>query len=134
MSEPFDAQRWRPASFLPEEDARDPALLFVVAVLCFLACLTAPLSHEASWLGISLFLLGLGWNFCFISGSAMLSAGGCRRRLASVKVFPLWHAAHLPGPTKTALSRIRMCPLGCLVPVRSTFHPVCQHWCRGGDT
>lgn len=42
MSEaPFDAQRWRPASFLPEADARDPTLLFVVAVLCFLACLTA---------------------------------------------------------------------------------------------
>jgi len=41
MSEPFDPSRWRPASFLPEEDARDPALLFVVAVLCFLACLTA---------------------------------------------------------------------------------------------
>ncbi|WP_296600708.1 FtsX-like permease family protein [Phenylobacterium sp.] len=40
MSEPFDPSRWRPASFLPEEDARDPALLFVVAVLCFLACLT----------------------------------------------------------------------------------------------
>ncbi len=41
MSEAFDPTRWRPASFLPEEDARDPALLFVVAVLCFLACLTA---------------------------------------------------------------------------------------------
>jgi cell division transport system permease protein len=41
MSEPFDAARWKPASFLPEADARDPALLFVVAVLCFLACLTA---------------------------------------------------------------------------------------------
>ncbi len=40
MSEPFDPARWRPAPFLPEEDARDPALLFVVAVLCFLACLT----------------------------------------------------------------------------------------------
>ncbi|WP_337186417.1 FtsX-like permease family protein [Phenylobacterium sp.] len=41
MSEPFDPARWRPASFLPDKDARDPALLFVVAVLCFLACLTA---------------------------------------------------------------------------------------------
>lgn len=41
MSEPFDPVRWRPASFLPEADARDPALLFVIAVLCFLACLTA---------------------------------------------------------------------------------------------
>jgi cell division transport system permease protein len=41
MSEPFDAARWKPASFLPEQDARDPALLFVVAVLSFLACVTA---------------------------------------------------------------------------------------------
>lgn len=41
MSERFDPQAWKPAPFLPEEDARDPALLFVVAVLCFLACLTA---------------------------------------------------------------------------------------------
>lgn len=41
MSEPLDLVRWRPAPFLPERDARDPALIFVIAVLCFLACLTA---------------------------------------------------------------------------------------------
>lgn len=41
MSEAFDPTKWRPASFLPEQDARDPALIFVIAVLCFLACLTA---------------------------------------------------------------------------------------------
>jgi cell division transport system permease protein len=41
MSEAFDTARWRPAAFLPEKDARDPALIFVIAVLCFLACLTA---------------------------------------------------------------------------------------------
>jgi cell division transport system permease protein len=41
VSEPFDPQRWRPAPFLPEREARDVALIFVVAVLCFLACLTA---------------------------------------------------------------------------------------------
>ena len=41
MSERFDPQRWRPAPFLPEREARDAALIFVVAVLCFLACLTA---------------------------------------------------------------------------------------------
>lgn len=41
MSERFDPARWRPAPFLPEADARDPALIFVIAVLCFLACLTA---------------------------------------------------------------------------------------------
>ncbi|MBL8554329.1 MAG: ABC transporter permease [Phenylobacterium sp.] len=39
MSEPFDPQKWKPASFLPEAEARDPALIFVIGVLCFLACL-----------------------------------------------------------------------------------------------
>ena len=33
----FDVARWRPAPFLPESDARDGSLTFVVAVLCFLA-------------------------------------------------------------------------------------------------
>jgi cell division transport system permease protein len=37
----FDVTRWRPAPFLPERESRDAALIFVVAVLCFLACLTA---------------------------------------------------------------------------------------------
>jgi cell division transport system permease protein len=41
MSEAFDPARWQPAPFLPEKEARDTALIFVVAVLCFLACLTA---------------------------------------------------------------------------------------------
>jgi cell division transport system permease protein len=41
MSPLFDPARWKPAPFLPERDARDGALIFVVAVLCFLACLTA---------------------------------------------------------------------------------------------
>jgi cell division transport system permease protein len=41
MSEVFDLARWRPAPLLPESEARDGALIFVVAVLCFLACLTA---------------------------------------------------------------------------------------------
>jgi cell division transport system permease protein len=40
-SGPLDLDRWRPAPFLPERDTRDSALVFVVAVLCFLACLTA---------------------------------------------------------------------------------------------
>ncbi|WP_421932892.1 cell division protein FtsX [Phenylobacterium sp.] len=37
----FDPGRWKPAPFLPEADARDGSLTFVVATLCFLACLTA---------------------------------------------------------------------------------------------
>jgi cell division transport system permease protein len=40
MSQPFDVARWRPAPFLPEQETRDGALVFVVAVLCFLACVT----------------------------------------------------------------------------------------------
>jgi len=41
MSEMFDPARWRPAPFLPEAETRDGYLVFVVAVLCFLACMTA---------------------------------------------------------------------------------------------
>lgn len=37
----FDPKCWRPAPFLPRGDVRDGALTFVIAVLCFLACLTA---------------------------------------------------------------------------------------------
>ena len=42
MSDPNTwSERWKPAPFLPEADSRDGALVFVVATLCFLACLTA---------------------------------------------------------------------------------------------
>lgn len=37
----FDPARWRPAPLLPEDGPRAGSLLFVVASLCFLACLTA---------------------------------------------------------------------------------------------
>ena len=56
----FDHTRWRPASFLPEQDARDPALLFVVAVLCFLACLTAlGVIAAIHWEALKLWLKGV---------------------------------------------------------------------------
>lgn len=38
---PAAAAKRKPAPLLPPEDARDGALVFVVAVLCFLACLAA---------------------------------------------------------------------------------------------
>jgi MFS family permease len=38
-----------------------------------LACLTAPLSPDVVPLAVSLFLLGLGWNFCYVGGSALLA-------------------------------------------------------------
>jgi MFS family permease len=37
-----------------------------------LACLMAPLSTSVAWLALALFLLGLGWNFCFVAGSTLL--------------------------------------------------------------
>ena len=37
----FEAARWKPAPLLPKTDTQDVALLFVIAVLVFLACITA---------------------------------------------------------------------------------------------
>lgn len=41
------ARLWKPAPLLPREDERDGALVFVVAVLCFLACAAALASLAA---------------------------------------------------------------------------------------
>jgi MFS family permease len=38
-----------------------------------LACISAPLSPNVLPLAVALFLLGLGWNFCFVGGSALLA-------------------------------------------------------------
>jgi len=43
------------------------------AVLLALAGLTAPLSPAAVPLGLALFLLGLGWNLCYVGGSSLLA-------------------------------------------------------------
>ncbi len=47
-------------------------MIFLGGVVLAAACLLAPLWDNAAWLAISLFLLGLGWNFCFVAGSALL--------------------------------------------------------------
>lgn len=57
---------------LSDRWGRGPVIL-AGAVGLLLACLTAPLSPDVIPLGISLFLLGLGWNFCFVGGSALLA-------------------------------------------------------------
>jgi MFS family permease len=43
-------------------------------ILLVVACLLAPVSVEIPLLALSLILLGLGWNFCFVAGSSLLSA------------------------------------------------------------
>ena len=37
------------------------------------ACITATISPDVLPLGVALFLLGLGWNFCFVGGSTLLA-------------------------------------------------------------
>jgi MFS family permease len=48
-------------------------MILVGSSTLLLACITAPLSPDVLPLGIALFLLGVGWNFCFVGGSTLLS-------------------------------------------------------------
>lgn len=48
-------------------------MILIGASTLLLACITAPLSPNVLPLGISLFLLGVGWNFCFVGGSTLLA-------------------------------------------------------------
>lgn len=48
-------------------------MILIGAATLFLACITAPISPAVLPLGISLFLLGVGWNFCFVGGSTLLA-------------------------------------------------------------
>ena len=43
------------------------------AVLLALSAVLAPIAANVLTLAIALFLLGLGWNFCFVAGSSLLS-------------------------------------------------------------
>jgi MFS family permease len=51
---------------------RGPVILTGSATL-ILACLAATVSPDVLPLGVALFLLGLGWNFCFVGGSTLLA-------------------------------------------------------------
>lgn len=57
---------------LADRWGRGPVILAGTGVL-FLACIGAPLSPEVVPLAVSLFLLGFGWNFCFVGGSTLLA-------------------------------------------------------------
>lgn len=57
---------------LADRWGRGPVILTGASTL-LLACITAPLSPNVFPLAVALFLLGLGWNFCFVGGSALLS-------------------------------------------------------------
>jgi len=57
---------------LSDRWGRAPVILTGAGTL-LLACITAPLSPNVVPLAVALFLLGLGWNFCFVGGSALLA-------------------------------------------------------------
>ena len=48
-------------------------MILIGSATLLLACIAAPLSPDVVPLGIALFLLGVGWNFCFVGGSTLLS-------------------------------------------------------------
>ena len=48
-------------------------MILIGASTLLLACIAAPLSPNVLPLAVALFLLGLGWNFCFVGGSALLA-------------------------------------------------------------
>ena len=57
---------------LADRWGRGPVIITGSATL-LLACVAATLSPDVLPLGIALFLLGLGWNFCYVGGSTLLA-------------------------------------------------------------
>ena len=51
---------------------RKPAISIGVALLVA-GGLVAPSSLATAWLALALFLVGLGWNFCYVAGSTLLA-------------------------------------------------------------
>lgn len=48
-------------------------MIVVGCALLVASCLMAPLDDGVVWLALVLFLVGLGWNCCFVAGSTLLS-------------------------------------------------------------
>lgn len=57
---------------LADRFGRGPVILAGSATLV-IACLAATFSPDVLPLGLALFLLGLGWNFCYVGGSTLLA-------------------------------------------------------------
>ena len=57
---------------LADRWGRGPVILVGASGL-ILACILAPISTNLAPLAFSLFLLGLGWNFCYVGGSSLLA-------------------------------------------------------------
>lgn len=60
------------SGWLTDRWGRRP-VLGVGAFVLLVSCLMAPLSPALLPVAVALFLLGLGWNFCYVAGSALLA-------------------------------------------------------------
>ena len=84
------------------------------ALVLVVACLLATVSNEVTPLALALFLLGLGWNFCYVGGSTLLSdclSQSERARIQSINDFVL---TSLAG-TGSALSGLVFSSVGYAV-------------------
>lgn len=59
--------------WLVDRSGRVPVII-AGATLLAISGILAPLSSEITSLAFALFLLGLGWNFCFVAGSSLLTS------------------------------------------------------------
>ncbi|MBT3240142.1 MAG: MFS transporter [Chloroflexi bacterium] len=50
-----------------------PQVIITGSMILLASFVLAPLSLTTSMIALALFLLGLGWNFCFVAGSALLA-------------------------------------------------------------
>lgn len=50
-----------------------PQTIVVGALILIVGSLISPLSLQTPWLALGLFLVGLGWNLCYIAGSSLLA-------------------------------------------------------------
>ncbi len=60
------------------------AVIEIGSLILMAGCLLAPFSLATPWIALALYLVGLGWNFCYIGGSSLLTdglAGAERSRL-----------------------------------------------------
>lgn len=61
------------------------ATVVIGALLTIAGALIAPLSLLTPWLALALFLVGLGWNLCYIAGSSLMTDGVTPRERGRVQ-------------------------------------------------
>ncbi len=60
------------SGWLTDRWGRRP-VLGIGAIILLASCLLAPMSPHLLPVAVALFLLGLGWNFCYVAGTALLA-------------------------------------------------------------